>query len=174
LNIYFFNLGGDLVFKVGEYVVYRRDVCKVVEIREKHLNNDDYYILIPVFYDGMKIEVPVANRCEGIKSMISIEEIRRLINEIPNISIIVSDNRLIENEYKALMYSGKHEDLIKIIKTTYLRNKERKDNRNKPSDKDDTYFRQAEKYLYEEFSIVLGMSYDDTRNYVVNEVEKII
>ena len=46
----------------------------------------------------------------------------------------------------------RYEDLIKIIKTTYLRNKERIDNNKKIGGTDDEYFKQAEKYLYNEFS----------------------
>ena len=41
------------------------------------------------------------------------------------------------------MQNGTHEDLIKIIKTTYLRNKERLDNNKKTTDKDNYYFNQA-------------------------------
>ena len=36
--------------------------------------------------------------------------------------------------------------------------------------KDTNYFNQAEKYLYNEFSVVLGMSYDDTKQYVIDKV----
>lgn len=32
----------------------------------------------------------------------------------------------------------------------------------------------AEKYLYTEFSIVLGLSYEDTKKYVIDNVEKLL
>ena len=35
---------------------------------------------------------------------------------------------------------------------------------------DDSYFKKAEKYLYNEFSIVLNKTYDETKEYVINEV----
>ena len=63
--------------------------------------------------------------------------------------------------------------MIKIIKTTYLRNKERLDNNKKISDIDDKYFNMAEKYLYKEFAIVLNMTYEDTKNYVIKMVDSI-
>ena len=159
------------MFKVGEKIVYKKEVCEVKEIKKNYLNNENYYVLIPIFDKSLKIEIPTSN--SNLRNLISKEEIESIIKQIPNINILESDNKLIENEYKILMNSGKYLDLIKIIKTTYLRNKDRADNRKKIGSKDNSYFCQAEKRLYEEFSIVLGMSYDDTRNYVINEVNKI-
>ena len=71
------------------------------------------------------------------------------------------------------MQNRTHEDLIKIIKTTYLRNKERIDNNKKTTDKDNHYFNQAELYLYNEFSVVLNLTYDETKEYVLNAVNKL-
>lgn len=153
-------------------MVYKRDVCEVIEIKKNHFNNNDYYILAPLFDKSLKIEVPVANRVGHLRELLSKEEIGNIISQIPNIEALATDNRYIENQYKTLMSSGEHTDLIKIIKTAYLRNQERIDNNKKIGDKDNNYFCQAEKYLYQEFSIVLGMSYDETKEYVVNEVNK--
>lgn len=161
------------MFKVGEYLVYRKDVCKLVDIKKNYLNNNDYYVLIQVFNDSLKIEIPISNSRGNLRSLITKEEIEAIINQIPDIEIIECDNRFIESEYKKLMTSSKHGDLVKIIKTTYLRNKERTDKKKKISDIDNNYFNQAEKYLYEEFSIVLEMSIDDTKKYVIGAVNKI-
>ena len=48
----------------------------------------------------------------------------------------------------------------------------RKNNNKKISDKDDSYFTQAEKYLYSEFAIVLGLNFADTKQYVIDVVSK--
>jgi len=92
---------------------------------------------------------------------------------IPKIKVIENSSKLIENDYKELLKSGSFEDLIKIIKTTYLRNNDRILNNKKKGDKDDYYFNLAEKYLYTEFSIVLGMDFNETKEYIINEVMKI-
>lgn len=161
------------MFKVGEYVVYKKEVCKIIEIRKSHLNNDDYYIMVPLNDSSLKIDVPTANRCNYLRKTISKEEVLALIKKIPNIETIQKDEKSLESEYKLLLSTGNHEDLIKIIKTTYLRNENRLNNKKKLSDKDIHYFNQAEKYLYTEFSIALDMNYDDTKNYVINEVENL-
>ena len=131
----------------------------------------DYYCLSPISDKSLKIEVPTTNK--KIREIISKERLQEIINSIPNIDLISSDEKNIEPEYKTLMNTGKHEDLIRIIKTTYLRNKDRLNHNKKIGDKDNNYFELAERYLYNEFSIVLGMDYEDTKQYVIDKVSEI-
>ena len=160
------------MYKVGDYVVYKKDVCLIKEIKTNKLNNKEYYLLIPVSDDSLKIDVPVDNEQSSIRNLTTKKEIKDLIKKIPSIEVINVNNKLLENEYKELLKEGSFESLIKIIKTTYLRNKERLDNNKKKGDKDDYYFNLAEKYLYTEFSIVLKMNFEETKDYVINEVNK--
>lgn len=159
------------MYKEGDLLVYKKDVCEVIEVKTKYIKDIDYYILAPVFDKSLKIQIPVNS--SSIRDLISRDKIDELIKKIPNISIIECDMKALDNEYKVLMQRGNWEDLIKIIKTSYLRNKERIDNNKKTTDKDNYYFNQAELYLYNEFSQVLNMSYDETKNYIINQVSKI-
>lgn len=159
------------MFKKNQYIVYKREVCKIIEIKEKYLKNIDYYVLSPINDSTLKIQVPVSN--PSIKPLITKEELEKLINEIPNIEIIKVDDKLLETEYKKHMKTETHEDLIKIIKTTYLRNKERIDNHKKIGDKDNNYFNLAEKYLYTEISIVLNKTFEETKKYIIERLSNI-
>ena len=160
------------MYNINDYVVYRKNVCKVKEIKRKD-NDNKYYILVPINDESLKIEVPVSNNKSILRELIKKEEIDKLINEIPNINPLKDDDKMLESEYKNLLKSGTHEDLVKIIKTTYLRNKEREDNKKKISDKDKSYFEQAENYLYTELSVVLGMNFDETKKYIEEKVGSI-
>lgn len=162
------------MFKEGDFVVYKRDVVRMVGVRTNQLNNQEYYVLVPINDDSLKIDVPVDNRLGHIRKLMTKEDIINLIKKIPSIPCIETNNKLIENDYKNLLNEGSHESLIKIIKTTYLRNKERIDSNKKVGDKDNHYFNLAEKYLYTEISIALNVSYDEAKEYVIREVEKII
>ena len=155
------------MFNIGNFIVYKKDVCKIVDIK------NEYYVLVPITDNSLKINVPISNKFNYLRNLINKDDVMKIIEKIPNIEIIETNDKLIENKYKELINSGKHEDLIKIIKTTYLRKKERLDHNKKIGDKDNTYFNLAEKYLYNEFAIVLGMNYDDTKNYVIEQVSKI-
>lgn len=159
------------MYRTGEYVVYKRDVCKIEEIKKNHIKGKDYYILRPILDKSLKIELPTT--CEYLRNIISKEEIEQLIKDIPNIKAIDINAKMMGNEYRNLMNSDNREDLIRIIKTAYARNKERTDNKKKIGDKDNDYFNVAEKYLYNEISISLGLTYDEAKEYIIKEVEKI-
>lgn len=158
-------------FKVGDLLVYKKDVCIVNEIKIKYLRDMDYYILSPITDKSLKIQIPTNSN--AIRELITKQKVKEIIKSIPNIEVIKLDSKNLENEYKQLMQNGTHEDLIKIIKTTYLRNKERIDNNKKTTDKDNYYFNQAESYLYSELSVVLNLTYDETKEYIISEVNKL-
>ncbi|OYW86387.1 hypothetical protein B7Z17_00520, partial [Candidatus Saccharibacteria bacterium 32-49-10] len=65
--------------------------------------------------------------------------------------------------------SENHEDLIRIIKTAYMRGEEKLNRGQQRNEKDKQYFRLAEKTLYNEFAVVLDKSYEDTKAYVVSQ-----
>ena len=157
------------MFDVGDFVVYRRDVCKVVGYKKKHFKNNDYYELVPILDNSLKIVVPINSE---LRNVLSKEEAENVIDLIPSVDIIHVDDKLIEGEYKKLLQNGGYNGLIQIIKTSYLRSEDRIKNKRKISEKDDNYFNLAEKYLYSEFSISLNMPYEDVKNYVINRVKE--
>ena len=158
------------MFNINDYVIYNHDVCKINGFTS--FRDREYYVLNSLSDSSLKINVPVDNK--NIRGLITKEKIYDLINEIPSIQVVDVDSKNIDGVYKSLLDDGSYESLISIIKTSYLINKDRLDNGKKVRDKDNYYFNLAEQYLYGEFSVVLGMSYDDTKNYVINEVSKLI
>jgi CarD family transcriptional regulator len=100
------------------------------------------------------------------------EEIDDLLDKIKSIDLIKESDRKLEFKYKELLDSDSPEDLVRIIKTAYLRNKNRIDNKRKISEKDKHYFDLAEHYLYNEISVVMGMSFDETREYIIEKMDK--
>lgn len=158
------------MFEIGDYVVYKKEVCRISEYKNKFINDTDYYSLVPIMDSSLKIEVPVSS--EFIRSVIDSDKANDIIDNIVNIGVITSNDRMIENEYKSLLMDGSYEALIKIIKTTYLRNNERINSKKKISEKDSNYFNLAERYLYSEFAIALDMDYDKVRDYIIDRIEK--
>ncbi len=163
------------MYKKNDYVVYKKDVCKIREIKQNKLNGNYYYILVPIDDESLIIDVPIDNKMGYLRDIISKNDAEKLINNIPNINPLEQiDDKYIERTYKELLYNGTHEDLIKIIKTTYLRNDDRKNKNKKVSEKDNDYFNKAEKYLYNELSIALSMSFDETKDYIIKKVQELI
>ncbi len=162
------------MFKENDYVVYRRNLCIVKGIKHSKVTEKDYYVLVPIDDESLTIDVPTENKHDSIRALISKTQVEQIIKEIPNVDAIEKNDRMIENEYKQLLNTGEHLALIQIIKTTYLRNKQREEAGKKRAEKDNNYFKLAEKILYNEFSVVLGMSYEDTKKYVVDKVTNLI
>ena len=160
----------DFMYNVGDFVVYKKDVCKIVDYKEKHIKDIDYYELVPILDSTLKIVVPVSSGY--LRNILSKEKADSIIDMIPSIGVIDVNDKLIENEYKRLLHDEEYEGLIKIIKTTYLRNEDRINNKRKISEKDDNYFNLAEKYLYSEFSVALNIPYEEVKKYVIDRVKE--
>ena len=160
------------MYQINDYLKYGKDVCRVKEIEEKKFNVQYYYLLVPVKDETLKIEIPVTS--DKVQDLISKDELENLINKIPEIETIKLEEKFMESEYKRLMSTGDYEDIIRVIKTTYLRNKIRKQNNKKLAEKDINYFQLAEDNLFNEFAVVLGKSYEDTKNYIINKLDGIL
>jgi CarD family transcriptional regulator len=161
------------MYKQNDYVIYKRSVCKINKITKNNFSNKDYYSLVPLDDPTLTINIPVDKENTLLRKVMTKEEAENLISYIPNIEIIKTDDRTLETEYKKLMSSGKMEDLISIIKTTYLRNDARKNAGKKTTDRDNNYFNKAEKYLYNELAISLNMTYDEVKEYIIKKTSEL-
>lgn len=158
------------MYNKGSLVVYKRDVCKVVDIRV--IRDKSYYVLNSTIDSSLKIDVPVNKEKKLLRPLITKKELDNLINEIKFLPVLDVEARMLEDEYKRLLKDGTMESLITIIKTTHLRNKIRQENKKKLADNDQYYFNLAERYLYNEISYVLNVSYDDAKNFVISSLNK--
>ena len=159
------------MFNIGDYVVYKREICKIDEIKKNYVRGMDYYSMSNVTDSSLIINVPINSSL--LRHIISREEALDIISKIASIDVNVVDDKRLENEYKELMKSDKIEDLIKIIKITYKRCEDRAKSGKKISEKDDNYFKKAESIFYSEMSLALNMSYDDVKEYIINCLKNI-
>lgn len=159
------------MYQKDDYVVYKRNVCKIKEIKENEITKTKSYVLVPIDDDSLTIEISLDNASANINPILQKKDALKIIDKISDIGIIKDiPEKMFEHEYKRLLSTGNHEDLISIIKTTYLRNQKRLSDRKKIGEKDNNYFNLAEKKLYNEFSISLGMSYDETKDFIADKV----
>lgn len=162
------------MYKIDDYVMYRHDVCKIKDIRENKLTGKTYYVMTPIDDESLIIDIPTEDKMGFLRNIISKEDAEKLINSIPSIEPLngIRDKDLVYLYKELIINTGTHENLIKIIKTTYLRNENRLNNKRKTSEKDSTYFKLAEKYLYNELSISLCMTIDEVKNYIIKVVNE--
>lgn len=159
------------MYKIGDLVVYKRDVCRIIEYKEKYFKDKDYYSLNPIYDNSLKIDVPIDSTL--LRDVMSKEKAEDIINSIPSIDIIDVNDKMMENEYKRLITEGGYEGLVSVIKTTYLRNNDRLNSKRKISEKDENYFNTAEKILYGELAVALDMNIEDIKDYIIKRVNEI-
>ncbi|MCM1569023.1 MAG: CarD family transcriptional regulator [Roseburia sp.] len=166
------------MFSKGEYVVCgNKGVCVVEDITTLNISGVDkdreYYILKPVYMAGSTVYVPVDTGKESIRRVLSNEQARILIKEIPDIPLItITNDKLLEQEYKGCMRSNSCEEWIRIIKTIYLRKQKRLEAGRKVTAVDAKYFRLAEDNLYGELAVSLDMPRGDVEGYITGEINR--
>lgn len=158
------------MLKVGQVVMYRRSVCTVNEIIDNFRDNGNYYKLTPCYDVTLVIRAPIDSPDGVFKPLLSKDEVALLVSNIPNVACIEDTDTTLENTYKELFNSEKHEDLIRIIKTAYARKEQALPKGQKRSEKDKMYLQKAEKALYSELAVILGKSIADTRAYFIEQI----
>ena len=98
-------------------------------------------------------------------------EITALIDAMPEEDFIwIADDNARRERYKAILAGGDPSDLIRLIKTLYLRAQTQKAQNKKPRLEDERFMKQAEKLLYEEFAHVLHIQRDEVLPYILHRV----
>ena len=89
------------MYKVGDVIIYKRNVCRINEIKRNLFFDKDYYVMNPIDDLSLTIEIPVDSSC--IRDVITKDAAKRLISKIPSIEIIQADDKVIEFEYRKLL-----------------------------------------------------------------------
>lgn len=167
------------MFEINDYVVYGGSgVCKVNKIGTIDISGIDkdklYYTLEPVYSKGSLVYTPVDNTKAIMRRILSKEEARKLIDEIPNIEIITAaDDKEYEAVFKEIMKKQECREWIQIIKTLYLRKQNRIAQGKKTTNTDEKYLHLAEDRLYGELAIPLEMPKDQVEDFIVARVESL-
>lgn len=132
-----------------------------------------YYTLIPYYVKGSSVYTPVDSEKVIIRPVMTKEEVMDLINDIKNIDTLwVKDEKKREETYKKAIRSCDARELVKIIKTIYLRQKSRIEEGKKMTYSDEKYFRLAEDNLYGEVAVALSMTKEEAKAFVEQKVEE--
>lgn len=162
------------MFQVNDVVIYgNHGVCRITAIGTLAMSMADrhktYYTLRPVYQQTAVIYAPVDNPKTIMRKIISREEAEELIKEVPLIeSVWIVNEKEREFQYKAALQTCDCRELVKIIKTLYLRKKSRIQNGKKVTAVDEKYFRLAETQLYEELAYTLQMEKEQVAPYITS------
>ncbi|NLL93527.1 MAG: CarD family transcriptional regulator [Clostridiales bacterium] len=164
------------MFEKGDYVVYGQNgVCQVEGITCLDMEGIDkereYYILSPVNSTTSTMYCPLDNDRIVLRRILTSEEAWKLIDEIPEIEQLgVINEKLRESEYKQSMRTCDSKEWIRIIKTLYLRKRERLAQGKKITTTDERYLKMAEDNLYSELSIAIGKEKSEMEDVITERV----
>lgn len=165
------------MFQKGEYIIYGRNgVCLIEDIRLMNLDGDDpdrrYYVLRPVNVNGNTIFTPVDNKKVLMRRIMTKEEAMKLINQIPEIEVLkISNEKLCEEQYKAAMQTGECTEMVRVLKTIYLKKQKRIAAGKKITATDEKYFHMAENCLYTELSVLIDVPKEKMEEYITGKLE---
>lgn len=167
------------MFQKGDYVVCGNNgICVVENVTTLNMTNIPkdslYYILKPVYAESSKVYIPVNNHKAVIRPALTKKEVHDLIARIPSLELIwVENEKQREHTYKECMRNNNCEDFVRIIKTLYLRKKDRQLKGQKVIGLDDRYLKMAEDLLYGELAVALGIEKKDVQAYITEGIKKL-
>ena len=158
------------MYSIGQYISYGNSgVCEVVGTREIEsaqpgAGMKECYILRPLHDKSCTITTPVDNQKVIMRDLISPEETRQLLADIPEMETLPDQSaRQQELSYQKALHSGDCKQWICLVKTLNRRIRSRIANGKKVTATDDRYFKAATEKLTEELSVVLGIGADEIK-----------
>jgi len=142
--------------------------------KKNAINNQDYYTLENKEDTSLKISIPVSQETQLLRHLATFDEISNTLDHINDIPTLNINERNLEEQYKLLLQGTTIENLIKIIKTAYIRNEIRKNNHKHLSDTDTSYQELAEQFLFNEIAYAMNISYDAAKELVFNKLVNIV
>lgn len=166
------------IFEKGIYVLCgSHGVCRIDEITKMDLSGTGeeriYYVLSQLYTCGSRLYIPVDNQKVLMRPLLSEGEAKELIKKIPEIEELwIPNEKEREQTYKAALQTCDCEEVVKIIKTLYIRKRSRLESGKKITAVDMKYLRLAEEQLYGELAVVLAIERSKVENYLVECIEK--
>ena len=164
------------MFQEGEYIIYGSSgACRVERVgvlpygsgKEERL----CYTLIPCRDPGSTIFTPVDNQKVLMRPVMTREEAMELIDQMREISPLwIQNERKREEEYREAVRTCDGRELVRIIKTIYLRRRKRMSEGKKITAADSRYFKLAEDNLFGELAVSLELERDKVKDFIEDKI----
>ena len=159
------------MYKIGDKTMYGANgVMTIVDIRDERFGDvtRSYYVLRPTLSKNESFTfVPTENEqlVSAMRPLLTKDEIMSLLHsakEIPPIDW-VNENRARQEYFKRIMESGDRAKMISMIRAINENGQRREAEGKKNFITDENAKAKAEKLLYTEFSVVLGIDEDEAK-----------
>ena len=164
------------MYKVDDMVMYGSfGICKVTAIEKRDLTGEEqeYYILKHINSEKNIFYVPTNNdvALSKMHPICSKAEVDELISHMNSEGLIWIDNDIRrKEEYSRIIKDADKHEIIRLIKTLYLRRKELAVNGKKLRSTDENYLSLAENMLFEEFAYALDIDKSEVVEYIEKHI----
>lgn len=163
------------MYQVGELVVYgATGVCRVEELTRLPGGDREYYLLKPLWQDGV-IYAPVDSGKVPMRPVISREEAEALVDQMPDIQAAVCRGTTVQalaQQYQSAVRDGGHQALIEMMKAIYRKRGEAEAKNRRLGMTDERYMKQAERMLYGELATALEIPFEEVERYIADRLEE--
>jgi CarD family transcriptional regulator len=161
------------MFEVNAQVMYgRTGACQVKEITNGDLFGKPeakFYILMPLFSNGMSIITPVDEPKVAMRELMTRQEVLDLIDAMKDQEPVWEYDEKVRNaQFSAAMTSGLCDALLTVIHLISKNNEEMSANGRKLSQNDASILKDAKKLLYEEFALSLAIRPDQVEAFIAS------
>lgn len=164
------------MFQVNDLIIYGSEgVCRVEAIGKPSAFDGsreiDYYTLDPLYKHG-KVYIPVDSSV-FMRRIMSGQEVRDLIDRIPEIDDSIIENRnirMLSDEYQNVIKTHNCEDLIRVIKSIENKHRVMAEKGKKLGQVDEKFLKKASELLYGEFAAVLDISKEEVSELISSKI----
>ena len=161
------------MFEIGSYVMYgNHGVCTVEEIRTEDFSGEkkQYYILSPKDENGMTIYVPLdaPTLTAQMRPLLTREEIGTVVAAVAQREdeVWISDRKERAEYFSRILREGDCARMLEMLRLIYRQRCLYATLGKKMYQADENAFAKAERLLFGEFSVVLGIGPSEVVDYV--------
>lgn len=165
------------MYKKGDLVIYsNQSVCRIEDVGQIKIGNSPnermYYTLVPLFMVG-KAYIPVDSDVY-MRELITKKEVNRLLLMIPDMQTDILDNQTNKETadyYKDQVNEYTCQDLLELICNVNAKEVKMLSEGKKLGQTDERYKKEAEDMLYQELSVVLDISKEETVKHLASYIK---
>jgi CarD family transcriptional regulator len=163
-------------FEINEFVMYKfSGVCRIESIEKKcfdGVNEISYYKLKPLDNNRSSCYIPVENSQGKIRRLLSEEEVYSIIDSMPEEhEIWCDDSRERKAMFSRILKSDDYKIIVGMIKALHQHQAANCEKGKRLSGSDEAALNNAEKIMYQEFAVVLGIAPDEVEEKITNRID---
>lgn len=163
------------MYSVQSFVRYGANgVFQIKDIISKKVSRKEtkqYYVLERVSGVETRITTPIDN--PNLRAVLCKEDTLRLLEGMPELPVLwIEDRHARSDRFRSMLASNDMKQLAQMIKTIYLKKREKEQNKKQLSNEDLEFLSQAEAILCEEIALSLDLEKEAVPAYLISHVKE--